>query len=1303
MNAAGLTGAARGGAMGMAPPPGSSWPHEPSCALLTQLVPGFEAFAARNQVVDLVDLAVWALACGAFDLAQLMWSRCRCPLRAALLLHGACKTINREIAGGIETEFSDTLAEYATRFNALAAGILDHVHDADVDGGPRRVLDFKGGPYAVLGAPGGSDGITVLDLTIASDNKVFAAHRKVQTLMDEHWVGHSKKAGHLRLRDERHETPHLHLVVLQGLLPFAPILALAPNELFDAAAFPITDHLRHVPLLSRVVGVYQIPLVKRGMETTSRLLFIGLFSYAAMSEPCSPFLNANYALAAWTVAYLLEEVYGAASGWALYASRGWAGHGLDLLILLLLFAMTTLRYHLQFETPDHGVIDLVQFMHNRSGGLIRPEPQEPYPQEPLAGNMDCAWSFELEAYQTVTAVLAILVALRTFECFSLLDETGVLMITSVEMFSKMLAWLPLVFFLSLGSAVAMNVLAPNYALEHSPGALHLPLDDFIGDFSAGGPFFSPFWAIYGYVEPGALAQGRGTAFITPLFMWGYLLVSLVLFVNLLIAVFNDAYNAVQEEKSRVWKMRRLLLIKSHIESLPLPAPLNIPLVLFWLVRSAARRAARALKDRCGGGGDGGAGAAGKEGTRGGGTAFAATTHAGTKSAKVAPMPASAYDSFRSVSGRRPGGGGGGSGFGGGASAAAARRGGVGGDEGEDDEALIEARAVEEIERRARMEYLRSLPAELSMVGGGSGSGRGGGGAAAYLAGGGDGARAAATLSVIQERLSQLELNHNHAAVHMRDQLHEIAGKMDRTMTGSVVVAGGGGGGGRGGRGSGGGGGGGRASGISMAMEAMAAQVFQAFDRDKSGDISVDELQPALRQLGMRLQTPEVRALMRRFGGAPEGRLSIDAFVGLVAEVKEFQRVHSKALRVFRARDFDGSGELSRNEMRGALEDLGYRPERLTDEMFAETMAKYDRDLSSGIDLEEFTRIIVDLEREDAGEEPLPPPPPPSKARTQSPAPAPAPAPPPPPPPAAPPAPAPAPAPYTKLSVDDGDAPPPPPPPATASADVLPPEGWWQGITAWWQEAEGAWRQETRRFEGEIHHEVAVLRQQAGALAHVTNHLAQEVARLRPEYWQRAHHVAMAPPHDILVPPPQPLRAPPPGRRRRRGGAACRTSRGSSRGACAPSSAAWRDCPRRTRSRTRTITSSSSGSSTPSTPTTTAPSTRRSSARAWPRSACRRTCRRRRSSSASTTGTARAASRRPSSARSPPSSATSNGAAARSATRSIARSSSTTATGRARSTRASSCPRCTRLASRRTTTRRRPSCESTTPIAAAPSS
>ena len=87
--------------------------------------------------------------------------------------------------------------------------------------------------------------------------------------------------------------------------------------------------------------------------------------------------------------------------------------------------------------------------------------------------------------------------------------------------------------------------------------------------------------MYGYVDPGSLAQGTGTALLAPLFMWVYLMISLVLLVNLLIAIFNDTYATVQGEKSQIWKLRRVFVVQTHDYAMPLPPPFNVPLFLLY--------------------------------------------------------------------------------------------------------------------------------------------------------------------------------------------------------------------------------------------------------------------------------------------------------------------------------------------------------------------------------------------------------------------------------------------------------------------------------------------------------------------------------------------------------------------------------------------------------------------------------------------------------------------------------------------------------------------------------------------------
>lgn len=45
-------------------------------------------------------------------------------------------------------------------------------------------------------------------------------------------------------------------------------------------------------------------------------------------------------------------------------------------------------------------------------------------------------------------------------------------------------------------------------------------------------------------DPPSLVHARGTTMIAPFFMWLYLLVSVVLLINLLIAMFSNSYSAI---------------------------------------------------------------------------------------------------------------------------------------------------------------------------------------------------------------------------------------------------------------------------------------------------------------------------------------------------------------------------------------------------------------------------------------------------------------------------------------------------------------------------------------------------------------------------------------------------------------------------------------------------------------------------------------------------------------------------------------------------------------------------------------
>ena len=57
------------------------------------------------------------------------------------------------------------------------------------------------------------------------------------------------------------------------------------------------------------------------------------------------------------------------------------------------------------------------------------------------------------------------------EIFTFHPQMGVLMVCTWRMFSKLYDWLPVALTSGVGFGLALNVMAPNFALEGSPGEI----------------------------------------------------------------------------------------------------------------------------------------------------------------------------------------------------------------------------------------------------------------------------------------------------------------------------------------------------------------------------------------------------------------------------------------------------------------------------------------------------------------------------------------------------------------------------------------------------------------------------------------------------------------------------------------------------------------------------------------------------------------------------------------------------------------------------------------------------------------
>lgn len=114
-----------------------------------------------------------------------------------------------------------------------------------------------------------------------------------------------------------------------------------------------------------------------------------------------------------------------------------------------------------------------------------------------------------------------------------------------KMISDLAHWLPLMITVTIGAALGFNILAPNYHLDPAPGPFN-PIPSLSLDLATGGPFMATFWALFGFYDPPSLAMGQRTTMMAPIFMWLYLMIAVVLFINLLIAMFSDSYSAISK-------------------------------------------------------------------------------------------------------------------------------------------------------------------------------------------------------------------------------------------------------------------------------------------------------------------------------------------------------------------------------------------------------------------------------------------------------------------------------------------------------------------------------------------------------------------------------------------------------------------------------------------------------------------------------------------------------------------------------------------------------------------------------------
>jgi len=132
------------------------------------------------------------------------------------------------------------------------------------------------------------------------------------------------------------------------------------------------------------------------------------------------------------------------------------------------------------------------------------------------------------------------------------------------------------------------------------------------------------------------------------------------------------------------------------------------------------------------------------------------------------------------------------------------------------------------------------------------------------------------------------------------------------------------------------------------------EAFMLFDKDRGGDISIDELGDVMRSLGQRPTEEELRDIINEVDRDNTGTIDFNEFLTLMAPRDAHHDMDAELRQAFEVFDKDKTGSIDAKELRQVMKAIG---ENLTDEQIDDMIREADKDGNGTIDFEEFKAIM----------------------------------------------------------------------------------------------------------------------------------------------------------------------------------------------------------------------------------------------------------------------------------------------------------------------------------------------------------
>ncbi|XP_061181480.1 transient receptor potential cation channel subfamily M member 2-like [Saccostrea echinata] len=542
------------------------------------------------------DLFLWSVLMNRQDMAKLFWRQGKDATAYALLAFGILNAIATKTD---DTELRNSLIRNAEEFGDLAMGVLNECFEADE----------KKTNFLLIRRHEQFDGANCLKIAVKSDNKQFISHPACQDFFRNVWMGQlSPENGTWRLlisplvlgifllkvkdiyyyvKDESTQSCNSELDVFMpakhGTLErrfnikrtisdgnagsvsdcAKETLPRKSTELEGYSKKKLQGILWH---LHRIQSIYTAPVMIFAHSVATYIVFLAIFSYMLLVEFDEDMGKYELIIFIWVITLMIEEMRQFCS-----TSQTKQNEEFTRVALWQKF----LKKKKEYWSDSWNKVDVLTIVLFMLAAILR----------------FCPWTITEARVAYSFCLMSFF--FRILHIFTVHKELG----PKIIMIRRMMT--DLVFFMIILMVFVLSYSITSYAIMFPNSVMSSALVTQIlrkGYWTLYGELFLDEYegaeectknvTIYAVSPKNRCPEER---MVATLLMAFYVLFANVLLLNILIAMFSNTFQKVQENTDRLWNYMRCSLIYEFYNKPFLPAPLSLPIYIFLMIKWVLNR------------------------------------------------------------------------------------------------------------------------------------------------------------------------------------------------------------------------------------------------------------------------------------------------------------------------------------------------------------------------------------------------------------------------------------------------------------------------------------------------------------------------------------------------------------------------------------------------------------------------------------------------------------------------------------------------------------------------------------------